>query len=131
VRGNFYICLKSIKLINECLSSLISRIKEICSYAGEKELNLIISGFRWMGLLSDGKAIVQETLLDTLAKHLEKTMSFQPGERDLVMLQHKFVIEWADGQTVCIPISLLHFQISQLTLARKRAPRLSNFLEIP
>ncbi|OBT46460.1 hypothetical protein VE00_03343 [Pseudogymnoascus sp. WSF 3629] len=80
-------------------SSLISKIKEICSYAGEKELNIIISGFRWMGLLSDGKATVQETLLDTLAKHLEKTMSFQPGERDLVMLQHKFVIEWADGQT--------------------------------
>ncbi|EHK99711.1 putative Saccharopine dehydrogenase [Glarea lozoyensis 74030] len=25
-------------------------------------------------------------------------MSFQPGERDLVMLQHKFVVEWADGK---------------------------------
>ncbi|TVY91208.1 Saccharopine dehydrogenase [NADP(+),L-glutamate-forming] [Lachnellula willkommii] len=56
--------------------SLISKIKEICSYTGEKELDLIISGFRWMGLLSDGKATVQGTLLDTLAKHLEKTMSF-------------------------------------------------------
>lgn len=122
---------RKLQLIIEYLSSLISKIKEICSYAGVEELNLIISGFRWMGLLSDGKATVQGTLLDTLAKHLEKTMSFQQGERDLVMLQHKFVIEWADGQTVCVPIPLLPFVISQLTLARKHAPRLSNFLEIP
>lgn len=26
-------------------------------------------------------------------------MAYAPGERDLVMLQHKFVIEWADGST--------------------------------
>jgi hypothetical protein len=27
-------------------------------------------------------------------------MSFGPGERDLVMLQHKFVVEWSDGNKV-------------------------------
>jgi spermidine synthase len=26
-------------------------------------------------------------------------MAYAPGERDLVMLQHKFVVEWADGTT--------------------------------
>ena len=26
-------------------------------------------------------------------------MAYAPGERDLVMLQHKFIIEWADGST--------------------------------
>lgn len=26
-------------------------------------------------------------------------MSYAPGERDMVMLQHKFVIEWTDGST--------------------------------
>ena len=29
-------------------------------------------------------------------------MPYGPGERDLVMLQHKFVVEWADGKTVRI-----------------------------
>jgi len=24
-------------------------------------------------------------------------MKYEEGERDLVMLQHKFVVEWADG----------------------------------
>jgi hypothetical protein len=27
-------------------------------------------------------------------------MSFEPGEQDLVILQHKFVVEWLDGNTV-------------------------------
>lgn len=39
-------------------------------------------------------------MLDTLCAQLEKLMSFQSGERDLVMLQHKFVIEWSDGKKV-------------------------------
>jgi spermidine synthase len=27
-------------------------------------------------------------------------MKYEQGERDLVMLQHKFVVEWADGSEV-------------------------------
>lgn len=50
-----------------------------------------------MSLFSSSPATLQPTLLDTLAKHLEKLLAYQPGERDLVMLQHKFVIEWASG----------------------------------
>ena len=38
--------------------------------------------------------------MDTLCAQLEKRMSFQPGERDLVMLQHKFVVEWSNQKTV-------------------------------
>lgn len=35
--------------------------------------------------------------LDTLCAVLEKKMAYGPGERDLVMLQHKFEIEHQDG----------------------------------
>ena len=56
-----------------------------------------------MGILSPEEAtIVGENLLDTLCYQLEKLMSFEPGERDLVMLQHKFVVEWADGNVVSL-----------------------------
>ena len=49
---------------------------------------------RWMGIFSSEKVTVTgENLLDTLCAQLEKLMSFQPGGRDLVMLQHKFVVE--------------------------------------
>ena len=82
-------------------SSLISQIKEVAKFPSETESERIISGMKWMGILSAKKAtIVAQNLLDTLCAQLEKLMSFKPGERDLVMLQHKFVVEWADGKKV-------------------------------
>ena len=79
----------------------------MAQFPDEAESERIISGMKWMGILSSEKAsIVTGNLLDTLCAQLEKLMSFQPGERDLVMLQHKFVVEWADGKTVCYSESL-------------------------
>lgn len=114
-------------LFRECFtdwnprSSLISRIKGICNYADARELDLIIPGFRWMRLLSDQQASVQDTLLDTLAKHLERTMRFNPGERVLVMLQYVFIVEWADGRTVRVsllpsPVPMAASKLSMLEL---------------
>jgi spermidine synthase / saccharopine dehydrogenase (NADP+, L-glutamate-forming) len=33
-------------------------------------------------------------------------MKYEKGERDLIMLQHKFVVEWKDGKEVCFRFSL-------------------------
>lgn len=33
-------------------------------------------------------------------------MQYEPGERDLIMLQHKFVVEWADGKQDTITSTL-------------------------
>ena len=52
-----------------------------------------------MGVLSDEPAKVYQNPLDTLCGRLDKTMSFASGERDLVILQHTFVVEWKDGKT--------------------------------
>jgi saccharopine dehydrogenase (NADP+, L-glutamate forming) len=57
---------------------------------------------RWMGLFFDKAASIHENLLDTLSTGLDKLCSFQPGERDLVMLQHKFVVKWKDGSEASI-----------------------------
>ena len=81
-------------------SDLIERIDELCSFPSGIERERIISGLQWIGVFSDKIAPVKGNLLDTLCVNLEKLMSFQPGERDLVMLQHKFVVEWQDGKTV-------------------------------
>lgn len=36
-------------------------------------------------------------------------MKYEVGERDLVMLQHKFVVEWQDGKTVrLVPSSVVN-----------------------
>ncbi|KAF9244500.1 hypothetical protein BU15DRAFT_85883 [Melanogaster broomeanus] len=79
-------------------SSLISRIKAICKFPSDSESTRIISGFRWIGLFSTEKVSPRgSNLLDTLCAQLEGLMKYETGERDLVMLQHKFVVEWADG----------------------------------
>ncbi|KAH9474985.1 Saccharopine dehydrogenase [NADP(+), L-glutamate-forming] [Psilocybe cubensis] len=79
-------------------STLVARINELCAFPNEAESNRIISGLRWIGLLSDKPLAPRAgNLLDTLCAQLETLMAYAPGERDLVMLQHKFVVEKADG----------------------------------
>lgn len=67
------------------------------TFASEEEKTRILSGLRWIGLFSDEQITPRGNPLDTLCATLEKKMQFEEGERDLVMLQHKFEIENADG----------------------------------
>ena len=103
VRGMFS---RSCSLIEDelnCLysSSLVASLGEKCKFPSEAESDRITSGMRYFGLFSSEKATIRGgNLLDTLCGQLEKLLSFQPGERDLVMLQHKFVVEWKDGKKV-------------------------------
>ena len=51
-----------------------------------------------MGLFSTAPLTPRvDNLLDTLCARLEMLTAYTPGEHELLMLQHKFVIEWADG----------------------------------
>ncbi|KAG6193461.1 Saccharopine dehydrogenase [NADP(+), L-glutamate-forming] [Claviceps purpurea] len=59
----------------------------------------ILSGLRWIGILSDEKITPRGNPLDTLCAVLEQKMQFEEGERDMVMLQHKFEITHKDGST--------------------------------
>lgn len=90
-------------------ADLIKKIDEICTFATSSERDDIVSGLRWMGLFSDETPAVQENLLDTLSAQLAILCSFQPGERDLVMLQHKFVVEWKDGSEVRNPFQNIYY----------------------
>jgi len=80
-------------------SAIVARIRELYTFPSVSESTRIISGLRWIGLFSDEKVIIRgSNLLDTLCGRLETLMKYEPGERDLVMLQHKFVVQWADGR---------------------------------
>ncbi|KAF7318929.1 Saccharopine dehydrogenase [Mycena chlorophos] len=88
-------------------STLISRINEICVFSSEAESKRIADGLRWMGFFSSQKVvIVNDNLFDTLCAHFEGLMKYGEGERDLVMLQHRFVVEWADGKQDTITSTL-------------------------
>ncbi|KAJ7064878.1 saccharopine dehydrogenase [Mycena amicta] len=88
-------------------ATLSAQIKQICAFPSESENERIINGLRWLGFFSSDKVIVHnDNLFDTLCAHLEGLMKYAPGERDLVMLQHKFVVEWADGKEDTITSTL-------------------------
>ncbi|KAL9121978.1 MAG: hypothetical protein Q9187_001466 [Circinaria calcarea] len=63
----------------------------------EKKGNL--AGLRWIGLFSDEKITLRGSAFDTLCATLEQQMQYDPGERDMVMLQLKFEIKSKDGST--------------------------------
>jgi hypothetical protein len=85
-------------------STLFACIKAICKFPSEAE-----SAHHLRAALdrdvSDEKVEVRGgNLLDMLCARQERLMKYEEGERDLVMLQHKFVVEWADGSEVrCFP----------------------------
>lgn len=81
---------------------LIKKIDEVSRFSSPAEREHVISGLRWMGLFSTNPAPVHGNLLDTLSAHLAEVCSFKSGERDLVIMQQKFVVEWKDGSTVSI-----------------------------
>ncbi|TDL18496.1 saccharopine dehydrogenase [Rickenella mellea] len=89
---------RAIGAVDASDASLVKRISELCEFPSESEKVRITSGFRWVGLFSKEKVVPRgKNLLDTLCAQLEKRMAYAPGERDLVMLQHKFFVEWKDG----------------------------------
>ncbi|CAG8436057.1 749_t:CDS:10 [Ambispora gerdemannii] len=61
------------------------------------DLEIILNGFKWLGLFSSDLVDRRGTLLDTLCATLEEKMKYGEGERDMVILQHKFGIELKDG----------------------------------
>ena len=56
-----------------------------------------MDGMKSLGLFSNDKITPRETPLDTLCATLEQKMQYEKGERDMVLLQHKFQIENKDG----------------------------------
>ncbi|KAJ5679365.1 hypothetical protein N7462_007609 [Penicillium macrosclerotiorum] len=67
------------------------------NFPNNDERDRLLAGLRWIGLFSDEQIIPRGNPLDTLCATLEQKMQYGAGERDMVMLQHKFEIENKDG----------------------------------
>ncbi|KAK0719786.1 Saccharopine dehydrogenase [Lasiosphaeris hirsuta] len=78
-------------------ADLEAAIAAKATFASPEEKQRILSGLRWIGLFSDEQITPKGNPLDTLCATLERKMEYEEGERDFVMLQHKFEIEHADG----------------------------------
>ncbi|KAJ3557133.1 hypothetical protein NPX13_g9989 [Xylaria arbuscula] len=76
---------------------LISAVASKASFKDDQQREQLLAGLKWIGLFSSEKIIPKGNPLDTLCATLEKKMQFEEGERDMVLLQHKFEIEHKDG----------------------------------
>lgn len=79
-------------------SDLIWAISSKTKFANTDEKDRIVDGLKWLGLFSDTEISPCNTPLDTLCATLEQKMQYEEGERDFVMLQHKFEIEHENGK---------------------------------
>ncbi|TGZ85533.1 Apo Saccharopine reductase [Ascodesmis nigricans] len=79
-------------------ADLIKAIESKTKFADQAEKERIIAGLKWLGLFSDAKTTPRGNPLDTLCATLEEKMQYEQGERDMVMLQHRFEIELKDGK---------------------------------
>ncbi|KAK7948187.1 Saccharopine dehydrogenase [Apiospora aurea] len=77
--------------------TLIGTISSKTTFKDNQQRDHILGGLRWLGLFSDEKTIPRGNPLDTLCATLEKKMQYGEGERDIVILQHKFEVELKDG----------------------------------
>lgn len=72
--------------------------ERITSFLSTEETSRVVSGLRWIGLFDASVPVNgRDTPLDTLCAVLEQRMAYEPGERDMIILQHAFDIECADG----------------------------------
>ncbi|KAL6813079.1 saccharopine dehydrogenase [Trichoderma sp. SZMC 28013] len=88
------------KLLNAPSSSeadLVAAVSSKTTFKDDEEKARLISGLKWIGIFSDANITPRGNPLDTLCATLEEKMQYEEGERDFVMLQHKFEIENKDG----------------------------------
>lgn len=78
-------------------SDLTWAVSSKARFSDTDQKDRIMAGLRWIGLFSDEQIDPRGTPLDCLCATLEKKMKYEKGERDFVMLQHKFEIEHKDG----------------------------------
>lgn len=86
--------------------------KALSSHLNIDEDSDIFSRFEWLGLLSDDPLpVTKGSALDILgAKMLEK-LQYEEGERDMIILQHIFIVAYKDGKKEKITSTLIDFGI--------------------
>lgn len=77
---------------------IVAKIDELTKFKDDADRERILAGLKWLGMFSDTAITPRGNPLDTLCATLEELMQYSDNERDLVVLQHKFGIEWADGK---------------------------------
>jgi len=70
-----------------------------------------VSDLEWLGFLTDDRLPAGATAyLDVLAQRMLEKMQYAPGERDLLVMQHEFVVDY-DDRTETITSTLVDYGV--------------------
>lgn len=108
-------------------TELETLVKEKCQFKSEEESKIVLKGLRWIGLFDNeslptirGTAAQTKdqskggNLLDTLCSTLEDKCRYERGERDMVMLQHRFEVKFPGSDELkTLTSSLLDYGIPE------------------
>lgn len=86
--------------------AIVSKLRSLRALSDADNAKIVISKFRQLGLFSSEPIIPRGSVMRTLAARLEQTCSFKEGEVDIVLLQHTFEVERADGKLETITSTL-------------------------
>jgi len=99
------------------LTALLIGVEDTTDLAAKVASNLGIAvdgpeieKMEWLGLLGDGPLPDEKAPVDILTAHMLERMSYNEGERDLLVLQHTFVAEFSD-RTEHITSTMIDFGI--------------------
>ncbi len=106
------LCCKSYKAVMETLIGKSDNLKH--ATANKLNINIdsdVIERFEWLGLFSDDVAPNRDNYLDILSDLLQEKLFFKEGEKDMIILQHKFTVENKDGSQDFITSTLIDYGI--------------------
>jgi len=90
--------MKYADLMRELTSTSDSDVKStVANFCKIESNNPIISRLEWLGLLGDTQIPTgTSTPLDALCNLFEDKMQYAPGERDMLVMHHEFIVEYPD-----------------------------------
>jgi saccharopine dehydrogenase (NADP+, L-glutamate forming) len=71
----------------------------------------IIQRLEWLGLFSDDPVPDYDNYLDILSQRLQEKLYYKEGERDMLILRHKFLVENQDKSRDLITSTMIDFGI--------------------
>lgn len=85
--------------------------KETAKKLGIAASSAVMKRLEWLGLFSDEAIPEAGSYLDVLSAQLQKKLFFREGEKDLLLLRHRFIVENKDKSRDLITSTLIDFGI--------------------
>ncbi len=83
----------------------------VAKKAGLEKNHFVIQNLDWLGLFSNDPVPAQNNRLDILSQKLLEKLNYKPGERDMLLLRHTFVVENQDKTETKITSTMIDYGI--------------------